>query len=211
MTGVKDLVDSIQHLKKSDIAPRIAEKLHRFQLLRESSNDELFKELCFCILAANFKAESTIGIQDILGDCFLTYSEDELKEKFRKLGYRFPNIRASYILEARSCLSELERKLNSNIDEYDLRDWVAAEIKGLGYKEASHFLRNIGYPNYAIIDFHIIDLLEKHNIIERPKTLTKKKYLEIETVLKDLGDKLNLNLDKLDLYLWYLETNEILK
>ena len=80
-----------------------------------------------------------------------------------------------------------------------------------GYKEASHFLRNIGYRDFAIIDFHIIDLLVKFNIIEKPKTLTKKKYLEIEAILKKLGDKLHLDMGKLDLYLWYMETSEILK
>ncbi|MFX1600424.1 MAG: N-glycosylase, partial [Promethearchaeota archaeon] len=81
----------------------------------------------------------------------------------------------------------------------------------IGYKEASHFLRNIGYSNYAIIDFHIIDLLVQYNLIEKPKTLTKTKYLKIEQVLKGIANKLNLNLAELDLYLWYLETGKILK
>jgi N-glycosylase/DNA lyase len=162
-------------------------------------------------MTANCGAKKCIEVQEKINDGFLIYSEEELRGKFREFGYRFPNIRAKYILEARLCLSELECKLKSDIDDHDLRDWVVKGIKGLGYKEASHFLRNIGYPNYAIIDFHIIDLLVKYEMIERPKTLTKKKYIEIEKVLKELGNELNLNLDKLDLYLWYLETTEILK
>ncbi|GAJ17855.1 unnamed protein product, partial [marine sediment metagenome] len=39
--------------------------------------------------------------------------------------------------------------INSNIDEIKLREWVVKNFKGLGYKEASHFLRNIGYKNFA--------------------------------------------------------------
>ena len=78
-------------------------------------------------------------------------------------------------------------------------------------KEASHFLRNIGYLNYAIIDFHIIDLLVNQNIIERPKTLTNNRYIEIEKTLKEISKKLDLTLGELDLYLWYLETGTILK
>jgi len=81
----------------------------------------------------------------------------------------------------------------------------------LGYKEASHFLRNIGYKNYAIVDFHIVDLLVKYSLIEKPKTMTKRKYLEIERILQDLGSEVSLNLAELDLYLWYMETGKVLK
>ena len=58
------------------------------------------------------------------------------------------------------------------------RAWLVDNIKGLGYKEASHFLRNIGFDDYAIIDSHILDLLERYNLIKQPKTLTRKKYTE---------------------------------
>jgi len=85
-------------------------------------------------------------------------------------------------------------------------------IKGLGFKEASHFLRNIGFKNLAIIDFHIVDLLIKHKLIDKkPKSLSKSKYLEIEEKLKKIANELNLSLGELDLYLWYMETGKILK
>ena len=84
-------------------------------------------------------------------------------------------------------------------------------MKGLGYKEASHFLRNIGFDNYAIIDFHIIDILYDNKLIQKPKTITKNKYLEIEDLLKKIAKKTNLTLAELDLYLWYIETGKILK
>ena len=80
-------------------------------------------------------------------------------------------------------------------------------------KESSHFLRNIGHKNLAIIDFHIVDLLFKHGLIEKPKnkSLTEKKYLEIENVLKKIAEQTKTNLGELDLYLWYEETGKILK
>ena len=84
-------------------------------------------------------------------------------------------------------------------------------VKGLGYKEASHFLRNTGRKNVAIIDFHIADLLENHRLIEKPKTISKAKYLEIENVLKKIGMKAGMHQSELDLYLWYMETGKILK
>ena len=208
---MRELIKSIETLKKSDVSNIVNERIDQFSSLSESGISEIFKELCFCIMTANCGAIKCIEVQQRINNGFLTCSEDELKNLFKKFGYRFPNIRARYILEARSYLLELENKLASDIDENNLRDWIVKNIKGLGYKEASHFLRNIGYPNYAIIDFHIIDLLVKYNIIEKPKTLTRKKYLEIEIILKEIGDKVNLDLDKLDLYLWYMETKKVLK
>jgi len=90
-------------------------------------------------------------------------------------------------------------------------EWLVKNISGIGYKEASHFLRNIGFTNLAIVDFHILNLLARHGLIEKPKTLTRKKYLEIEEVLRAIAEKLDLNLAELDLYLWYMETGKVLK
>jgi len=208
---MEQLIESIESLKKSNISNTVDKRINQFSSVYESGIEEIFKELCFCIMTANCGAKKCIEIQQRINDGFLTYSEDELKNKFKEFGYRFPNIRAKYVLEARRYLSDLEVKLSSNIDETNLRNWIVKFIKGLGYKEASHFLRNIGYRNYAIIDFHIIDLLVKYSIIEKPKTLTKRKYLEIEAILKGIGDELKLDMGKLDLYLWYMETNEVLK
>ena len=84
-------------------------------------------------------------------------------------------------------------------------------IKGLGYKESSHFLRNIGYDDYAIIDSHILDLLKRNNLVTPPKTLTRKKYLEIEAILRAIATRTDLTLAELDMYLWYMETGKILK
>ncbi|MFX0047732.1 MAG: N-glycosylase/DNA lyase [Candidatus Hermodarchaeota archaeon] len=208
---MKELIKSIESLKNSEISEIIDERIGQFSSIGELGIGEIFKELCFCIMTANCGAKKCIEVQQRINNGFLMYSEDELQKKFKEFGYRFPNIRAKYILEARDHLLELECKLKSKSDEVDLRDWIVKVIKGLGYKEASHFLRNIGYNNLAIIDFHIIDLLVKYNLIEKPKSLTKSKYLEIESILKKLGNILNLDLGSLDLYLWYLETSEILK
>jgi N-glycosylase/DNA lyase len=96
-------------------------------------------------------------------------------------------------------------------DKKAIREWIVNNVKGLGYKEASHFLRNIGFDDYAIIDFHIVDVLVNHKLIEKPKTITKRKYLEIEEILKNIAKETNLTLAELDLYLWYMETGKILK
>ena len=164
----------------------------------------------FLYTNSNFNAEKSIKIQNEIGECFLTNSKDELSKKLRNYGHRFPNVRAEYISES----IKLKEKLKDIIQFYDkktLREWFVNNVKGLGYKEVSHFFRNIGFDDYAIIDFHIIDILVEHKLIERPKTITKKKYLEIEELLKSIAKETNLTLAELDLYLWYMETGKILK
>ncbi|MEM2986783.1 MAG: N-glycosylase/DNA lyase [Nitrososphaerota archaeon] len=208
---MKELIEAINKLKNSKVKEIVDARIKEFKEIGNKSNIEIFKELCFCILTANFNAERSIKIQREIGDGFLTFPEVTLAKKLKDLGHRYYDVRAKYIVEARKYANSLKETINSFNDENKLREWLVENIKGLGYKEASHFLRNIGYTNFAILDFHIIDLLAKYGLIEKPKTLTKKKYLEIEKILKEIAEKLNMNLAELDLYLWYLSTGKILK
>jgi len=208
---MKELLTSIEKLKNSGINNLVNSRITEFAEIKDKSSDKIFTELCFCIMTANCSAEKCIEIHENIGDDFLNLSQYQLTNKFKELGYRFPNIRSKYIVEARCNKEELNKRIKSNEGENQLRDWIVKKIKGIGYKEASHFLRNIGYKNYAIVDFHIVDLLVKHLLITKPKTMTKKKYMEIEELLKDIGARLNLNMAELDLFLWNLETGKILK
>jgi len=207
---VNDLTNKIITLKNSDISKLIDSRIQEFKEIDKKSNDELFKELCFCILTANFNAEKSIKIQKEIGECFLTDSKDVLAQKLRGYGHRFPNARAAYISESIKCKDSLGEIVQIH-DGNALREWIVENVKGLGYKEASHFLRNVGFDDYAIIDFHIVDLLVDYKLIEKPKAITKRKYMAIESLLKKLARKTNLTLAELDLYLWYMETGKILK
>jgi N-glycosylase/DNA lyase len=207
------LIQKINLLKSSDIKSTIDSRMNDFENLGLKNSNEIFKELCFCLMTANFSAHGGIKIQNEINNGFLTLSEDELAKKLSELGHRFPNMRAKFVVLAQTHKNSIKETLQSINDELKMREWVVKNIKGLGMKEASHFLRNIGYKNVAIIDFHIIDLLVKHNLIEKPKnkSLTPKKYIEIENVLKEISKQTNLSLGELDLYLWYEETGKILK
>ncbi|MFO7795719.1 MAG: N-glycosylase/DNA lyase [Promethearchaeati archaeon] len=205
-----DLISQIENLKINEIKSIVDQRIEEFAKFQDKHINQIFQELCFCIMTANCPADRCIEIHETIGEDFLTLSEEELSATFKDLGYRFPNVRANYITESRNYIKQLEDALISLRGD-ELRSWVVKNIKGLGYKESSHFLRNIGYKDYAIVDFHIVDLLERHELVRRPKTMTKKNYLQIEEVLKELGETLELNMAELDLYLWYLETGKILK
>lgn len=205
------LIKQIIYLKNTDLKRIVDFKLKQFRKLRFADNKTIFKELCFCLLTANFNAARAVKIQNTLQDEFLTLSENNLARRLKELGHRFPNMRAKYIVEARKHISVLQDVLKTKINEQELRNWFVKNVKGLGLKEASHFLRNIGFNNFAIVDFHIVDLLVRENLLEKPKSITKKTYLFVENILKKLGEEVDLNLAELDLYLWYIETNTVIK
>ena len=208
---MKDLINSLENLKKSEVSEVIRSRINEFSKIKEKSIEDIFIELCFCIMTANCGAEKCIEIHNLIREDFLNLSENGLIDKFKEYGYRFPNVRAKYIINARDCKENLNEILFSPHDRLTIRNNLVKAIKGLGYKESSHFLRNIGFSDYAIIDFHIVDLLERYNLIEKPKTMTKRKYYEIEEILMNLGEKVGLSMAELDLYLWYLETGKVLK
>lgn len=208
--GSAGLVCAVRGLEKTGVRTLVCARIKEFKKTGRSPIEKIFSELCFCIMTANFNAERAIKIQDTIGRGFLTLPEKKLSQKLRELGHRYPNTRAAYIVEARKTIKPLRVALKSLSGE-ELREWVVKNIKGLGMKEASHFLRNIGYKNYAIIDFHIIDVLVEHGLVKTPKTLSKKRYIEIENLLRKMAKKLNLSLAELDLYLWYMETEKVLK
>ncbi len=203
------LIKEVKHLMNSPVKSVVDQRIKEFR--EPKSPEKIFSELCFCILTANFNAERCIRIQEEMGDGFLSMGKRELAKKLKEMGHRFPNKRAEYIVEARKKLPELINILNSEKNGFEIREWLVKNIKGLGYKEASHFLRNIGYSDLAILDFHILNLLEKYGIVKKPKTLTRRKYLEIERKLKSIVEKLDISLAELDLYLWYMETGKVLK
>ncbi len=205
-----NLIQKINQLKSSPISEVISGKMKEFEKMGKEKEDSVFSELCFCLLTANFQAEKCIRIQQEMGRDFLHLPEKELAKKLKEAGHRFWPQRANRIIEARECKTNLCSLVMKQSGK-EMRDWLFENIKGLGMKESSHFLRNIGYKDVAIIDFHIVDLMVEEKLIKKPKTITPKRYLEIEFILENLGKKVNLNLAELDLYLWYIETGKVLK
>jgi len=204
-----DLRLKIDSLKKSSIKSLIEQRISEFEKIK--SPDKIFSELCFCLLTANFKADKSIEMQNNLSKDFLYSNEQKLALELKEYGHRFWEQRAKRIILARNKKKDLIKLLKLEKNEQILRNWIVKNIQGLGLKEASHFLRNIGYKNLAIIDFHIINILVKYNLISELKSLTPRKYLEIENILKEISLKTKLDLARLDLYLWYMETGKVLK
>lgn len=212
MINIDKIVKLVKKLKNSSVASLVDNKIREFEEVYKKSSNEWFKELCFCILTANFNAEKSLKIFSEVGDGFLTLSKTKLVKKLKSLGHRFYQKRAEFIVEAREHRKNLKNIIKSFENERKAREWLVKNIKGIGFKEASHFLRNVGYKNVSLLDRHILRILFENNLINNiPKSLTKRKYLEIEKNLERIANATNLNLAELDLYLWYSKTEKILK
>ena len=101
---MNQLLREIKELEKTSVKHIVDNKINEFKLLKKASNDFLFPELCFCILAANFNAEKSLKIQNNLQNKFYTLSEIELANKLKEFGHRFPNVRAKYIVEVENII-----------------------------------------------------------------------------------------------------------
>ncbi|MFC2134531.1 N-glycosylase/DNA lyase, partial [Bacteroidota bacterium] len=202
-------------LKKSDVGKKVDERLKEFSSFKNKGSEEWFAELCFCLLTANSKASTAIKIHDKLGfKGFSELSEEKVAEVIRSVGHRFHNNKAKYIVLARDYI-DIKWILSGIIHEegsFGAREWIVENVKGLGYKEASHYLRNIGFTDIAVLDRHILNLMVENGYLKvKPKTLSRKKYLEVEGVFKEIAIDAKMNCAELDLYMWYLKAGEVLR
>ncbi len=202
--------------KQEAIRARLAE----FATIGEQGTDALlFEELVYCIFTAGCSAR--MGLNSIARVRNHIHKSSHLKIEHLLMGaHRYPRARARYIIHTRNYLrSDCRMSLRMRLDSYGddaiaRRDFFAANkgIKGIGYKEASHYLRNIGYRGYAILDKHILNTLFEFGIIDDPKPpTTKKKYLVIEETMREFAAAIKIDFDELDLLLWSNKTGEILK
>ncbi len=212
---------SISEIKKiyEDIKDEIVSRLEDFKL---NFNDDyrIFSELVFCLLTPQSKAKICWhAVEEIMAKNLLfkeDISKEDLMEKLR--GVRFKNRKAEYILRVKNRFiyngkPRVRKLLNSFDTPWDIREWLVENIDGMSYKEASHFLRNIGFgKDLAILDRHILKNLRILGVIEEiPTSMTRRNYLEIEEKMKLFSENIGIPMDHLDLVLWYKETGEVFK
>lgn len=206
--------EKIIQLKTDSIWQDILQRLGEFEVKGREGNKSWFSELCFCLLTANSRADTAIAIQAELGaEGFCSLSQDDICQCIIKHKHRFHNNKSKYIIQARRHV-DIKSKVMAVAKvsgEVTAREFLVKNIKGLGYKEASHFLRNVGFKNLAILDRHILRTLSEEGLIDMPKSITKKRYLEIESIFNGIAEKLAISPAHLDLAMWYLKTGRVLK
>ena len=196
----------------------IQSRLSEFKRVMQWKDEEVFAELAFCLLTPQSSAKVCwYAVTKLKEHTLLLKGEpSEIMPHLNRV--RFGESKAAYIVEAREKFKangvlQLKSRISSFYNPFERREWMVDNVKGLGYKEASHFLRNIGLgEEFAILDRHILRNLNKLGVIsEIPPTITKKRYLEIEERLRRFASEIGIPMADLDLLFWSKETGLIFK
>jgi len=196
----------------------------------DMSENELWEELCLCILSSNVPYElalsafSHLRSERLLRPKWIIKCKSAVNKLSNELSkciylpktkngscrkYRFPNTRAENIVKAAKTIYQrdngLVQLLKDIDDEEKARDFLAMKIPGIGLKQASHFLRNIRYSeSLAIIDSHVIAFLAEIGTIpsQRIKTVTPEIYIRLEKIIRGLSESLDTDLSVFDMAVW---------
>jgi N-glycosylase/DNA lyase len=208
------------------------------QGVTEENKEDIFYMLCFCLAVPQSKAvQVNNAIEELRKRAFLSVSIPLTElSTFLRGKVRFHNNKARYLVAARKTFIETDfweqlvdiykdYCIHRDFDEgedpnlghdlftflRDRRKWLVKQFKGIGLKEASHFLRNIGMSGLAILDVHIINGLRKRKLIPTEKTLTNSTYCDIEDTMKAYTEQVGISIDELDLLLWSQKTGFVFK
>ena len=191
--------------KKKDIKKRLKE----FKELKKATKNKKFLELCYCLCTPLSNAKKVYDVVCDGNKKILLNGTEKQVGKLLKGNCRFHNNKAKYIVQARDFLNNLNKLPK---DGFEAREMLINNVNGVGYKEASHFLRNIGYSDLAILDGHIINSLFELGVLrDNKRPSNKEEYLQMEQEMKKFSKQTNIKLDELDLLLWSNKTGEILK
>ena len=201
-----------------EIKTGIEKAIKGYKKAWEGTEQEVFAEMAFCILTPQSKAKNAWkAITNIVKNDLLYEGKAEEIVEFLNI-VRFKNNKSRYLVELRELMTRdgklQPKKILSGIgDTFEKRKWILKNVRGMGLKEANHVLRNLGFgENIAILDRHILRNLEALNVIDEiPKTITEKKYYEIEEKMREYSYFSKIKMDELDLVLWYKEAGEIFK
>jgi N-glycosylase/DNA lyase len=186
-------------MKVSDITEydKAMAKIVINEFKREKTDEQIFYDLCFALLAPqttyinNRKVSNKLWKADFYNK---NIPLEELEEIVRAA--RFFRNKSRYLLEAKKKFRYVLMCIESSADSHRKRDFLVKNIRGLGMKAASHFLRNLGHTDLALIDTHVLKFLSD----QIPKN--KKEYIEIENKLINISNKIGTSIAEIDAIIW---------
>lgn len=190
----------------------IRRRLSEFRAIRPQ---EYFYELVYCCMTPQSSAVNAAKAQHALTVHNFQNEDIDPEPLLHQKEYyiRFHKTKAKLLVEMKNQYETIHSVITDGADAFEKRDWLVKNVKGIGLKEATHFLRNIGMnEGMAILDRHILKNLKRHNVIRTlPKALTRKKYLSIERRFQQFAEEIGIPIDELDLVFWSNEAGDILK
>lgn len=226
---IKFSIDQIEDIT-IDVVKESAQSRSNIPDWKKLSEREIWIELVGCILGSRVSYDHALSalkrlIQTDLVDQRAIIKNPSLMEKkismelsrsiykpLKKNGtgrkFRYPNIRARHICQSALAIysngNTLKKFLKHKTDVI-LRDWISNNCSGIGPKQASLFLRNIGYSQrLAIIDSHVLKFMIEKELIHKPirNISTSSNYIELENTFVKYADNIGIQPGTLDLAIW---------
>ncbi|MDG6220672.1 MAG: N-glycosylase/DNA lyase [Candidatus Thermoplasmatota archaeon] len=212
-TPLKDL-----HRIYGDVEHTVKSRVEEFSnVWAHGSEEDVYAELVFCIFTPQSKARWCWSTVEKLRekDLLLNGSEKDVLEELNMVRFKYK--KAGFAVQSRKHFVvggevNIREKLEGMGSPYEIRQWLVENVKGLGFKEASHFLRNVGVGGeLAILDRHILKNLVCLGVIEEIPSLTTNRYMDIEQKMQQFAESQGIPMAHLDLVLWYKEAGEVFK
>ena len=202
----------------------VYEKIHNSGS-QKHSEEELWEELICCVLSSQITYEIARAYAKHLIDKRLIGHELPIKDlnkieisvrnvlrtpikiENRKVSYRFPNIRARQIADIHQTVNNYGTSLSNILysvnDPHDLREFLINHFSGIGPKQASMFIRNIGFSyDLAILDKHVINYMQVTNMCKNIGIPGKKEYLSVEAELVKYASDIGYKVGFVDWAIW---------
>lgn len=176
---------------------------------------DTWRSLLFCILSsqvrvvvANRAVETIISAVPFFTESLAVSEVYQYTKRILRddVGYRFYDVKAKQVADSWFAFAQLGEDLYAYLDSFDseeeAREAVARLFPGLGMKQASMFLRDVGFSSrLCIIDTHVLWYCSQI-LAELPKTLSPKRYLELESFLLGESDKWGVAPNVFDSVVW---------
>lgn len=190
------------------------------------TEDHLWRELVACILGSRVRFEVAHSAVERIekrglfreswrSSRFEQYEKDimavlsEVEGQPQRIRYPFPRVRANQIRYAAErfygCNETIREFLENSLNIRHARRRLAFEVSGLGPKQASLFLRNIGYSSQiAVLDVHVLTYMNWIGLTERPmkSVSTLPKYEALEDAFMEHAYSFGYTPDRFDLAVW---------
>ncbi len=179
--------------------------------------EDAWRELVYCILAGtqvsnNIVKKSFFNLIEYYPELFefpvnkQKINVGRISRILKSSGYRFYKTKAQAIQNAHEYFDKIVADYSdiSFLDWYDVRLRLIKNVKGIGNKIASHWLRNIGF-NVPIIDVHVRRVLGCAGLIDRKYSkyqITDMEYWRLEKKVIEIANRYNISVSKLDYILW---------
>lgn len=198
---------------------------------RNMSEREIVRELVLCILGGGVKYEIAVSYakaiersrclskkhsnnQELLEDSVSEILNNSVEsywggKSFKR--YRYPNVRAKYIAVSYTGIikkyGSFKGLLEKQICVFDLRKVLVELCSGVGPKQASHFIKNVGYSDdLAIIDTHILKYMNiaNYKLSNVSQLNDLNKYERIELLYKKSIRNFEYPVSVVDQAMWFV-------